>query len=416
MRYLRKTLQDAFVIWVTLSSGVIIASVLYACLSVAGITERVSLLVSLVLLVGLFVSIELGRSRIVSASSAAFGIQQRALTSYKILVLGLAHSGKTSFLASMYYKLSTLNPETGFFLVTDEDTPEQVSSLRKYQEQVTNRAGTDFLTVPQLKDLKEWKFICETKGIDNRIYPLKRITYYDYAGERVESFYDAQRSTPEFRNILKKADVFLAMLDGEEILKMMRGEENNFEEGFVNNILPILTTSMQPVHFVITKWDLLHDQYSLIAVLSCLMKSKRFHDFVNFQRNLRTLRLIPVSAVGLGYAEHGPNGQMVKKPNFTFEPYQVEMPLVSVIFDQLNNASKKEGFAHQTWLKWLLSPTFSLFAFSISIDIPAFFSAVINPRKKATTKQVIVSTERLLHNLERELPASNLTTFREIAP
>lgn len=377
-----------------------------------------------------------------------FILHQKAQTPYRILVLGPRGAGKTVFLASMYYKLSTLDPETGFFLVTDENVPEQAGSLRKYQESLTNPAEIDFSAPTQLKDFHEWKFICSVKGADG-IYPMMRFSYYDYAGGLIKLLFNAEKYTPEFQNVLNKADILLAMLDGHEILKLMQGEENTFNEEFDNYILPILTNSSQPVHFIITKWDLLQKQYTLNAVRLRLMESSiKFRNFVNVQREFGTLRLIPVSAVGLDFAELGPNDTMLKKPGAKFEPYQVEMPLVSVIFDQLDYASKKIGFADQAWFNQLrrrgaiIGPIMQLLlfvawlttAFSVNVGIialnPATFIAGIVNRfegnvtappvqtgsgKLAAAKQVIERTSKLLRKLEKEFPESNLTTFREKA-
>jgi hypothetical protein len=374
-------------------------------------------------------------------------VRHKAQSPYRILVLGPRGAGKTVFLASMYYKLSTLNPETGFFLVTDENVPEQAEILREYHKRLTNREETDFSAPTQLSETREWKFICKVKGAGG-IFPVMRFSYYDYAGERIRLLFDTGKYTPEFQNIVNKADVLLAMLDGQEILKLMQGEENNFEEEFVNYIISILTKSTQPVHFIITKWDLLQ-QYSLDEVRSRLMESsRRFRDFVDVQREFGTLRLIPVSAVGLDFAEPGPNGAMLKKPGSAFEPYQVEMPLVSVIFDQLDFASKKKGFARQAWfnqltrrgvisgpiMQFLLLVAWVTTAFSVNVSIFAlnpgiFISGVMNhfspnvvvppvqtdPWKLAATKQVIKRAAKLLRQLEKELPESNLTTFRKKA-
>jgi hypothetical protein len=248
---------------------------------------------------------------------------------------------------------------------------------------------------------------------------------------------------------VNKADVFLAMLDGLEILKLMRGEDNNFEEEFVNYIIPILAKSTQPVHFIITKWDLIEKHYSLEAVRSRLMESSwRFRNFVNVLREFGTLRLIPVSAVGLDFAEPGPDGTMLKKPGFQFEPYHVEMPLVSAIFDQLDYAAKKLGFARQAWFEQLTrkgdirGPIMQLLllvawittAVSVNLGVIAltpgtFIASIVSrfgyngttppiqhgPEKLIAAQKVIERTTKLLHELDEKFPASNLTTFREKA-
>lgn len=379
----------------------------------------------------------------------AFMLRQNTQNPYRIVVLGPSGAGKTLFLASMYYQLSMPNA-TGFFLVTNErkGVPEQVEILRGYHEFLMDQAETDFSAPTNLRDLREWNFTCKVKGADG-IHSLMDFSYYDYAGEEINRLYRTQTYTPEFQSVISKADIFLAMLDGQEVLKLMRKEKNNFEQEFVNNILPILTNSAQPVHFIITKWDLLQKQYSLGTVRLCLMESsEKFRNFVDAQRVFGTLRLIPISAVGLNFADLGPDGRMVKRQNAKFEPYKVEMPLVSVIFDRLDYASKKVGFARQGWFKQLtqkgvvggLIMQLLLFvawitsAFTVNVGIfalsPAVFMAGIvehvkggipGPKgqsgsgKLVAAKRVIERTAKLLRTLEKEFPESNLTTFKEKA-
>ena len=54
-RYLLKTLQDALLTWVVLEIGIAISSILYAILSVEGVSENTSLLVAFLSLVGLII-------------------------------------------------------------------------------------------------------------------------------------------------------------------------------------------------------------------------------------------------------------------------------------------------------------------------------------------------------------------------
>lgn len=379
----------------------------------------------------------------------SFIIGRKTQKPFRILMLGPTNAGKTVFLASMYYKLSTLNPDTGFFLVTDETVPDQADVLRKYIETLTDLAKEEFSDSTIPSELSEWRFICKVKS-PGIFYSLMRFTYYDYAGERIKLLFDRGRYTPAFPGILKKADILLAMLDGEEVLKLMRGEASNFNEEFADYIIPVLTNSTQPVHFIITKWDLLQKHYTLDAVRIRLMKeSPRFRDFIHVQRTIAPLRLIPVSAVGPYFAQVQPDGK-VKKVNPRIEPYNVEMPLVSILFDQLDLAAEKLGFTQQNWFsqlrtsKAVAGPLMLLFVAlawmtlmvgTVNIGIvalsPTTLAAGILNRlddsnaagaisagsgKLIAARQVIEKTARLLHRLEKDLPESNLTKFLEKHP
>lgn len=54
-RYLLTTLQDALLIWIVLEIGIIISSVLYAILSIVGVSENISLLIAFLCLIGLII-------------------------------------------------------------------------------------------------------------------------------------------------------------------------------------------------------------------------------------------------------------------------------------------------------------------------------------------------------------------------
>jgi len=54
-KYLQKTLQDAFLIWLFLEIGIIISAILYAILKVEGVSDNTGLLVAFITLVGLIV-------------------------------------------------------------------------------------------------------------------------------------------------------------------------------------------------------------------------------------------------------------------------------------------------------------------------------------------------------------------------
>jgi len=304
--------------------------------------------------------------------------------SLKIITLGHDAAGKTVFLASMYYQLKVQSPETGFFLIPDERVPRQAEMLLQYQTQIS-RSDTEFPPATQLKDnIQEWKFVCKVQGI-NIFYPIMHFTYYDYAGERMRHVINAERYrqdsyTRKFRKILRKADIILAALDGQEILKLMEGKENSFDSHFGDYILPTLQECSQPVHFIITKWDLLQrkkiadlqraekqskeetvkidedeTEYSLGEVIARLKdKSLQFRSFVDTQREFRTLRLIPISSVGPDFAELDEDRRVVKKKGGTFEPFQVEMPLASVSYDLLVDKLKKSRVIEKAWFKRLI--------------------------------------------------------------
>ena len=93
-----------------------------------------------------------------------------------------------------------------------------------------------------------------------------------------------------------------------------------------------------PLHFLITKWDLLSDNYSLSEIRDLLYKHPNFKAVIEHRKTVGTpTRLIPVSSVGNGFADLCKNGTMKKNANVYPEPYQVEMPIACAVIDPVRN-------------------------------------------------------------------------------
>jgi predicted GTPase len=81
------------------------------------------------------------------------------------------------------------------------------------------------------------------------------------------------------------------------------GPEDLFDADLLY-IFQYIEESKAPIHFVITKWDVLQPHYPFEAIRKQLLAYRDFHDVVvTASRTQRIVRLIPVSAVGLGSFE-----------------------------------------------------------------------------------------------------------------
>jgi Double-GTPase 2 len=253
------------------------------------------------------------------------------MNTYKIIVLGTSGSGKTVFLASMYKLLSIQRTGTPFFL--DTESEQQKLLNMKYRE-VAGPGTWPSGTKPT--EVSEWNFICRVQSPENfHIYSALQFTYLDYAGERLTDPSDGA-SVDDFDSKLKNADALLGIIDGRKVLALLREEPEGYD--FVNSDLPtilqIMQRSQNPVHFILTKWDLIENEYSFHDVRRRLLKCSDFYDFVQLRIKQFTVRLIPVSAVGTGFAELLPDGTMRKFPMAHPKPFQVEMPLACVLPDK----------------------------------------------------------------------------------
>jgi len=258
---------------------------------------------------------------------------------YKVVMLGSSGSGKTVFLASMFHELFTQG-ERGFFLKVKGKESER--RLIKIYEQVATK--TDWPIGTKLDEISEWIFTCYVQAKDRSIFPTCQFIYLDYAGGRLTDILESDEVDSEFETKLEQADSLLGLLDGQKILAAMKGDGfawNALHLIDLKNMLMKMQTSRAPIHFVISKWDLLDGEFTLEQVLDRLLELDSFRNLVK-QRNQANspVRLIPVSSVGKGFAVPQRDGSM-QKTGKTPRPFQVEMPLACVVPDMMESKLKQ---------------------------------------------------------------------------
>lgn len=257
------------------------------------------------------------------------------MNNYNVAVLGPHGCGKTVYLASMYHKLYAPGKDARFFLRS-----EQNRLLNEKYDQIANSEEWPASTT----GISEWYFKCCVQAEDEHIYDVLRFSYFDYAGERITDTKQGSILRTELDDRFKQADTFLAMLDGRSVRALMCGEKEG--EHFVSvelpNILQVMLDRDEPVpvHFIITKWDLLQPDFSFEEVQEYLLTIEEFRQFVQERKKYPT-RLIPVSSVGSGFAELQADGRMRKIPGIVPIPFQVEMPLACIFLDVLQVALQK---------------------------------------------------------------------------
>jgi hypothetical protein len=264
------------------------------------------------------------------------------MASYKIIILGPRRSGKTVFLASMYRRLSIpgqfkifLECDTSSIVINPADGRE-MSPRQLLVERYANLADPYKDWEPGTVDIERWHFTCKVQkpDLDFKDFTACEFTYLDYAGGDL-----ALRHNPELDRELEEADSLLGLLDGAKILSLMRDEGDGYTQitQDLGNILPILMRKKNPVHFVISKWDLLHGIFSLEQIRERLLEEENFRDFVqNRIDGSSSVRLIPVSAVGMEFVKLE-DGIVKKIPGKSLKPFQVEMPLACVLPDKVKS-------------------------------------------------------------------------------
>lgn len=265
------------------------------------------------------------------------------MQSYKVLMLGTSGAGKTVLLASMFQRLAAPSSDIGFSLSCDTEVQRAILN-RTYREIVNTSAEWPRKTLRS--EVSEWHFICNVQTKDLKNYPTLQFTYLDYAGGVLTDPEEGESSASAVHEEIKRADVLLAILDGYEILKLMLNRENDdFIYLELTPVLQIVAQCHQPVHFVITKWDLLDGKFSLAQVRSCLLEIELFHQVVLNRSEKYSTRLIPISSVGKGFAElqtQAYGGIIMRKiPGAKPSPFQVEIPLACVLPDVLERQLKE---------------------------------------------------------------------------
>lgn len=245
------------------------------------------------------------------------------------MTLGASGAGKTVFLASMFKALST--QENSSFKLNVEDPQKRKLLNSTYVQVLTGDAWT-----PGTKDIAEWTFTCQVQTEDLDNYDACQFTYFDYAGGRLT---EAEKD-PDFEKVIQQADAVLGLLDGHKIYAWLNGDDPLRTNIFLNTDLPSILNRMQnltvPVHFVITKWDILNQKFTLSQILEKLFNIPTFEQLVKSRGEAGSIvRIIPVSAVGLEFATLQPDGSMKKNPGEIPDPFLVEMPISCTLPDRL---------------------------------------------------------------------------------
>lgn len=261
------------------------------------------------------------------------------MKNFRIITLGPSGAGKTIFLGSLFRQLSTQGKE-GFFLeVADFQKTNLLNTI--YTEIVTGKewpSGT--------RNVQEWTFSCCVKNLEFNKYKICDFTYIDYAGGLLTDIDNNEEVFFNFQTEVPNADAVLAIIDGLKLYKFMEDKELKTTE-VLAWIYRELSTIMQlvhscnnvnaPVHFIISKWDLLERHYNLLDIRERLLKYvPDFSDVVSFRKEAGCpLRLIPISSIGKDFATLQPDGSMKKIPSSIPKPFQVEVPLACVLIDRV---------------------------------------------------------------------------------
>ena len=260
---------------------------------------------------------------------------------FRVVALGIAGSGKTVYLSSMFHTVNVPRPDRSYFLETN-------ASHRIYLSKVFDELSDTTEPWPRgtrTGESRELDFDCVSfnEGVKHQVF---KISYLDYAGELLESEQEAgSTALDDLEDRIKNAHGLLGMLDGYRVLQYLRNEPagRRYFRSSIQPMTGIMAGATCPIHFVLTKWDLVRgfgepadadENTRLNLVREALLRTSHLkalvdtHSFAN-----RVIRLIPVSAVGPDFAQLDQNGHVLKLPDGEVNPTNVEVPLTAILPD-----------------------------------------------------------------------------------
>lgn len=260
---------------------------------------------------------------------------------FEVFVLGTRGAGKTVFLAALYNQLSVQKPTNSFFVEAGSNA-QRIYLLNLYAD----IAKPDAEWPPGSVAVNNFEFGCHYTSLTGTV-PLFRFKYLDFPGGYVNEKLDGANSLDVTQAALR-AHSILVLLDGQRVLQALedlpiRGPTLDDD---LHALVPVLARCVgRPVHFLITKWDILDGAYSLGAIRQELLKNHVFRGFVEQRRSMSLpIHLIPVSALGKNFAEFDRKEmRMKKKKGGMIQPDNVELSIGMTIEDQLTLVSKQRA-------------------------------------------------------------------------
>ncbi|MEU9301475.1 hypothetical protein [Streptomyces sp. NPDC048269] len=272
---------------------------------------------------------------------------EEATPTFQVVALGLQGSGKTLLLASMYHRLKSPAGQSYFL----KASPEDVLHLNQWYSQMADTAVEAGWPPGTAKgETRHFTFTVKTQIAEGvRPRPMLHLKYLEYAGELLtEPQAPGSTVQEELYNNIRQADAMIGIIDGNNVRQHLDGSPRGQVrlEQTLNALVPIMIEAECPVSFVITKWDLLADLHPdervrLELVQDLLTSNDHFRSLVKIHGNTRAVRLIPVSAVGPGFATVDSTGRVVKMPAGKVHPTRVDVPLSAVVPDLFDQVERR---------------------------------------------------------------------------
>ncbi|MFD9408440.1 hypothetical protein ACFWBN_15700 [Streptomyces sp. NPDC059989] len=268
---------------------------------------------------------------------------------FQVVALGLQGSGKTLLLASMYHRLKSTAGQSYFL----KAPPDDVLQLNQWYSQMADTATEAGWPPGTAKgETRNFTFTVKSQvAVGVRPRPMLHLKYLEYAGELLtEPQAPGSTVQAELYDDIRQADAMIGIIDGNHVRQHLDGAPQGQVrlEQTLNALVPIMIEAECPISFVITKWDLLADLHPdekvrLELVQDLLTSNDHFRSLVKIHSTARAVRLIPVSAVGPGFATVDSTGRIVKIPEGKIHPTRVDVPLSAVVPDLFDQVERRLG-------------------------------------------------------------------------
>jgi hypothetical protein len=264
---------------------------------------------------------------------------------FNVVALGLEGAGKTVLLASQFHKLSV--GDRPYFFDADFAQDQMLAWIYR-------RVGDTSSPWPAgspIGETREFLFDCKAYSRSGPPRTVFRISYLDYAGDRLEPRNIAQEAGGDLEERVEQAHALLVVIDGQRVRQLRAGHAQGHDY-FDGRLVPLLRLAARkscPVQLIVTKWDLLcslggapaAEEACLREIRECLLGDRHIEHVVHAHgRHQNHVRLIPVSAVGSDFAELREDGTVAKLRDGRLRPVHVEVPLCAVLPDVLQHVER----------------------------------------------------------------------------
>lgn len=262
---------------------------------------------------------------------------------FRVVALGLEGSGKTVLLSSMFHGLNYRSPSRPYHL---ETRAEDAVVLARVRAQIID-PKKPWPASTTLSDKREYPFDFVGYDADERRRTILRMSYLEYAGEIFEgSSAESRAQLKEVEAHVQEAHALIGLIDGYRLRQLLLSDPaaDGYFQAVILPMLGFMQRATCPIQLVVTKWDDLRDLgdgrpvddgLRFKEVMSALMDIPQVKALVSHAES-RRLRVIPISAVGIHFADLDDGREPPKKrSNASLAPINVDVPLCAVVPDLL---------------------------------------------------------------------------------